>query len=96
VPDLIAEHEFVLLGRAEPRCAATLADRQRVRHRPDPDHADPALRRHPDYGAIHRPGDRGEFGAAEGGAVKGGELKRTVVRHAGNAPTELALRRDCG
>src|SRR4051794_13753135 len=49
---------FRVRGRAEPRRAIALADCQRMRHRPDPAGADPALRRHADYGPLHCAGDR--------------------------------------
>ncbi len=43
VASFIADHDFVYGRRAEPRRAASLADRQRERHRSGAPGADPAL-----------------------------------------------------
>ena len=62
---------FRVRGRAEPRRAIALADRQRMRHRSGAAGADPALRRHADHRALHRQGDRRPCRQAEGDAAEG-------------------------
>src|SRR5262249_46746152 len=71
---------FRVRGRAEPRRPAALAHRQRMRHRPDPAGADPALRRHADHGALHRPRDRRPSRCAESDAAAQGGIMTYITK----------------
>ena len=72
VADFIADHDFVFVVEQNRDAPDALADRQRMQHRSDAARADPAFRRHPDHGPLHRPRDRRPPRRAEGHAAAQG------------------------
>ena len=80
VASFIADHDFVYRGRAEPRRPASLADRQRERHRSGAARADPALRRHADHRALHRQGDRRPSGPAQSHSAAQGRVMTYIAK----------------
>src|SRR5262249_24378086 len=76
--------------RAEPRRPAALAHRQRMRDRPHPPGADPALRRHADHRALHRARDRRPSRRAQGHppAQGGGVTDVRAARSISTSPSK--------